>query len=266
MNGRWGLAFGILLALASPLAALQSSEAPSIGPPLPVPKPVGKGEDFGIGLSFLKDRVYLKLTHYTTEGTDQSTTSPAIVRSDNLEVMDGLLGQARITQVEHDKRTDVGGHGLFGHQSKGKEVQLIGTPIPNWRFQANYSQSTPMENYRFREWLAWEGVNAKFLSQFPQTLVVGSKTIADHLTLVHNELIAQTGSVGVGKQGNREHKVNLFTRYDLRSGWRKGVYVGGGYQHQSKMFTGVNATTREKLYGNSFWRADGLNRREKIYL
>lgn len=237
---------------------LNAAGDPTLGPPIPVPKPVGKGGDYGIGISMLNDKVYLKVTFYTTEGTNQSITSPSIVRTDNQEVMDGLLGQGRISQADHDKRTDVGAHGLFGHQSKGKEVQLIGTPIPNWRFQANYSQSRPMENYRFREWLAWEQVNAKFLAQFPQTLVVGSRTIADHLTLVHNELIAQTGSVGIGKQGNREHKVNLFTRYDVRSGWFKGVYFGGGYQHQSKMFTGVNATTKEKRYGNSYWRADAL--------
>jgi iron complex outermembrane recepter protein len=237
---------------------LNASGDPMLGPPLPVPKPVGKGEDFGIGISLLQDKLYLKVTRYTTEGTDQSTTSPSIVRTINQDVLDGLLGLRLISQAEHDKRIDVGGHGLFGHQSKGTEIQFTGNPVKNWRFQLNWSESKPIENYRFREWLTWEGVNAKFLSQFNQSMVVGSRTLTVHQTMIHDELIAQTKAVGIGKLGNREHKVNLFTRYDIPFSPLKGVYVGGGYQHQSKMFVGTIPATGEKLFGNSYWRADAL--------
>jgi len=42
MNCRWRLVFGMLLALAAPLAAEQTQGAPAIGPPLPVPRAAGK--------------------------------------------------------------------------------------------------------------------------------------------------------------------------------------------------------------------------------
>jgi hypothetical protein len=51
--------------------------------PIPVPKPTGQGVDYGIGVSLLDDRLYLRGTWYTTRGKDQTTTSPSRVRAAN---------------------------------------------------------------------------------------------------------------------------------------------------------------------------------------
>ena len=155
-------------------------------------------------------------------------------------------------------RVEVGGQGLFGHESTGTEIQLTGNPTRYWRFQVNYSESNPLENYRFAEWLKWEEINKQFLSKFDQNLVLGAQTIAQRLDDIHNELAAQTAAVGIGKLGNRRYKYNFFTRCDFSSGWLKNVYIGGGYKHQSKMFVGKNSTTGEKLYGNAFGYADAM--------
>lgn len=82
-------------------------------------------------------------------------------------------------------------------------------------------------------------------------------TIAELITLYKDELRVQTQSDGIGKLGNRRYKVNFATRYDFPSGWLKGVYIWGGYRHQSKMYTGLDAAMN-KVYTNSFWNADAM--------
>lgn len=227
--------------------------------PIPVPKPQNESEDYSIGLGFLGGRLYLKATAYDTRARDQSTTSPSAVRTSNTRILDYLLGQGLISQQEHDRRDDVGAQGLFGHQSKGYEFELKGNPTRNWNVSVGYSKSDPLENYRFPEWLRWEDINRQFVSRFDQAAVLpNGRTLAQELVFIDEELFAQTRAVGIGKLGNRRYKVSLFTKYRLSSGWLKGVYVGGGYKHQSRMFVGPHQVTRQLLYGNSYWSADAL--------
>jgi iron complex outermembrane recepter protein len=227
--------------------------------PVPVTKPEGKGNDFGVGLSLLENKLYLKGTVYKTEGADQSTTSPTAVRTSNARILETLHAQGLITQQDLDRRTDLGNQGLFGHQSKGYEFQVTGNPTRSWRLQASYARATPIENYRFPEWIRWEAINRQYLVQFNQNIVLpNARTIAQELEFIHDELAVHQAAIGIGKLGNRKHKVSLFTRYDFRSGWLKNVYVGGGYRHQSKMFVGVRNDNNQLLYGNSYWYADAL--------
>jgi iron complex outermembrane recepter protein len=227
--------------------------------PIPVPKPENNSEDFGIGVALLGGKVYLKATYYNTQARDQSITSPSAVRTSNTRILDFLLGQGVISQQEHDLRDEVGGQGLFGHQSKGYEFEVKGNPTRNWNISLGFSKSDPLEHYRFPEWLRWEQINRQFVSQFNQTLVLpNGRTIAGELDFIRDELSAQTRAVGVGKLGNRRYKVSLFNKYRFSTGVLKGVYVGGGYKHQSKMFTGPHQVTQELLYGNSWWSADAL--------
>lgn len=227
--------------------------------PIPVPKPHNESEDYSIGLGFLGGRLYLKATAYHTQARDQSITSPSAVRTSNTRILDYLLGQGLISQPEHDRRDDVGGQGLFGHQSKGYELELKGNPTRNWNVSAGFSKSNPLENYRFPEWLRWEEINRQFVSRFdPAAVLPNGRTLAQELVFINQELFAQTRAVGIGKLGNRRYKVSLFTKYRFSSGRLKGVYVGGGYKHQSRMFVGPHQVTRELLYGNSYWGADAL--------
>jgi outer membrane receptor protein involved in Fe transport len=137
-------------------------------------------------------------------------------------------------------------------------LQITGNPTRNWRMTASYAYVKPVEDYRFQEWLKWEEINQAFLAQFDQNIVLESdRTIAEELVFIREELAAQTAATGVGKLGTRHHKVSLFTRYSFAEGWLKGVYIGGGYRHQSKMFVGLD-DQGNKLYGNSFSYVDAL--------
>lgn len=223
-----------------------------------VPAPKGEGEDLGLGLSLLNDRIYAKLTYYETAGRQQATTSPALVRTINTRIMDALLAAGLVSQLERDQRTNVGSQGLFDHASKGWEVQVTANPTRNWRIQANYALADAVEENKFTEWLNWEKLTTPYLSRFDQGLLTASgNTLREEILTYQGELRAQTEAVGLGKLGNRRHKVSLVTRYTVNSGRLKGAYVGGTYRHQSKMFTGLDPNGNV-VYANSFWRSDLL--------
>jgi outer membrane receptor for ferric coprogen and ferric-rhodotorulic acid len=229
--------------------------------PISVPKPTGEGEDYGIGISLLDDRLYIRGTWFKTRGKDQTTTSPSRVRSANGRIMDALFEEGLISQAVHDARTDVGGQGVFGHETKGVELQVTGNLTPNWRLTAGYSHSDPVEDYRFPEWLLWEDINRQFLASLGpgvMDIMTSARTIAEELeNEIRDSLAENTSAVGIGKLGTRHHKYNLFTRYSFPSEKLKGLYVGGGYRHQTKMFVGVD-NDGNFLYGNSYWSVDAL--------
>lgn len=228
------------------------------GDPLPAPAPEGEGEDFGVGVSLLQNRIYAKATYYETAGRQQSTTSPARVRGSNTAILDALLSAGLISQSERDRRTDVGGQGLYDHASKGWEVQVTANPTNNWRLQANYALADAVEENKFTEWLNWEKLSTAYFSRFNQNLVLANgNTLREEILDYQGELRAQTEAVGIGKLGNRRHKVSVVTRYTLTNGWLRGAYVGGTYRHQSKMFSGLDANGNV-VYTNSFWRSDFL--------
>ncbi len=240
---------------------LHLSGDPALGA-VPVPKPVGKGVDYGIGFSLLDDRLYVRGTWYTTEGKDQSVTSPSRVRGANERIMDTLFEAGLITQAVRDARTNVGADGLFGHKTTGVELQVTGNVTPNWRITAGYSYSDPVENYRFSEWIAWEEINRQFLASLGpgvmNLVTEAGRTIGAELEdEIRDAMEENTAAVGVGKFGSRHHKVSLFTRYNFTSEKLKGLYVGGGYRHQSKMFVGTDLDGNS-LYGRSYWSMDAM--------
>jgi iron complex outermembrane recepter protein len=224
---------------------------------LRVPPPEGVGEDIGVGVEFLDGKIHAKAVYYTTSAENQSTTSPGGMRNANTRIMRALLEGGYITQEEHERRTDVGGHGLFDYVSEGWELQVTANPTKQWRFVVNHAIADAVDDNKFLEWGNWASLTTQYLSAFPVNSIVTSSgdTIADEIRVYEDELDAQTRSSGIGKLGNRKSKTSMVTRYNLASGPLSGAYVGAAYRHQSKMFTGVDASL-QPVYGNSFWTAD----------
>ncbi|MGH8020556.1 MAG: TonB-dependent siderophore receptor [Opitutaceae bacterium] len=230
------------------------------GDPLQTLPPEGEGEDFGLALDLFGGRVYARATYYTTEGKDQSTTSPARIRNQaNRPIMDALLSQGLISEEEHSRRLEVGGHGLFDHASKGVELQIVANATRDWRFILNAAKTDAVETNKFVEWKNWVALTDEFLSQFDTDSIVteDGDTVTDLIQLYHDEIEFQTEANGLGKLGNRRYRVNFFTRYNFSSGPLKGAYIGGGYQYNSRMFAGLDAD-EDISYTNSYWRADLL--------
>lgn len=236
----------------------------------------GEGRDAGLALELFEGRIHAKVTYYETEGVGQSTTSPIPVRNANEDILDALLANGLIGKEEHDFRNDVGRHGLFDHKSDGWEVQITANrwPTKNWRFRFNYAFTDAVEGNKFAEWLRWHALNLQYLSQFPTdgngnivNPVTGaivktdnSRTIAEEINFyltTNDGLNEQTELSGLGKLGNRHHKVNFFTHYDFQHGWLKGASIGGGFKYQSQMFAGLDPD-RRRVRTPSFWNADAM--------
>src|SRR5687768_200740 len=97
-----------------------------------------------------------------------------------MRIMASLLADWLISQLEHDRRNDLGRHGLFDHQSDGVDIQITANATKKGRFQANYTLTDAVEENRFSEWKAWHALNLADLSQFTIIGIVTSaaRTIA----------------------------------------------------------------------------------------
>ncbi|MBP7140827.1 MAG: hypothetical protein KBA71_02885 [Opitutaceae bacterium] len=231
------------------------------GEAIPVPPPQGVGKDYGIGLRLLDGRIYAKATAYTTSSKNLSATAPNALRRDNVDIMEALQGAGYITQAEFFKRTDVtavGGHGLFDLDAKGYEVQVTANLTRDWRFTASYSRTKAVQSNTFAAIVKWFDLTKAYLAKFPGNLPTDSyASITEQLGVMKDELDNFTSSDGTGKLGNRLDKVSLFTRYSFSGGSLRGLYIGGGFRHQGKMFVGTDSSGG-KLWGNAFSRTDLL--------
>jgi iron complex outermembrane receptor protein len=222
--------------------------------------PEGVGKDAGVGLRLFDGRLVARAVYFETQSRYNSSTFSTATVDGNRRILDALRTAGRITQADYDKRTTIAGIGLFDYDATGFEFEVTVNPAKYLRIRANYSITDPIQSNIYPEWLAWDAQNVAWLATVNTAGVItsqSSRTIAQEVAAYQAEIAEATASDGLGTLGNRRHKVSLFARYDLGwMGWQ-GAFVGTGYRHQSKMFTGVNSTG-DSRHGNSFGRADAM--------
>jgi iron complex outermembrane receptor protein len=96
-------------------------------------------------------------------------------------------------------------------RSRGVELDLTVTPVPNWQLYLSYSYM----NARIVE---VTGNDAAILAQDPATLDAAGQVNYKNVSLLHNARL----------QMSAPHLTNLWTRYDFSAGGLAGAYVGGG--------------------------------------
>lgn len=246
-----------------PVSGARGFVMPATGEPgalVTAEAPEGVGRDIGLGLRLFDGKVTGRAVYFETQSRNNSSTFSTATVDGNLRILDALRTAGRITQADYDKRTTIAGIGLFDYDATGFEFEVTANPAKYLRIRASYSISDPVQSNIYPEWLAWDKQNVAWLATVDTTGVVtslSSRTIAQEVAAYQAEISEATASDGLGTLGNRRHKVSIFARHDLGwMGW-KGAYVGAGYRHQSKMFTGVNSTG-DFLYGNSYGRADAM--------
>jgi iron complex outermembrane receptor protein len=232
------------------------------GTPIPIEPPRGRGEDAGLALDLFQGRLFARATYYTTRGQHQSTTSPTPVQDANVRILDALYAARLISAEDRETRLRTGSQDIFDHRSRGLEVQVTANLTSTWRWQATYSSTDAVEENLFPSWRAWHVQNLAFLGRLNTAGVVTSsgRTIAQEVDFYLNTgsgLNEYTENDGGTKLGTRRHKASLFTRYGFTSGWLKGVYVGGGWSYQSRLFTGLDPL-RHPAWAPSYWRADAM--------
>lgn len=230
----------------------------------PPGNPEGSGEDMGFAVTLLDGKLHARAVYYRSgtvgaagaHGFGSSTTSPGVITT---QVLDALVGARLISNAEADaRRVDANGV-TYDRTSEGYEFSLTANPTKNWRLQVNYSQTSSFEENIGAELAAWAAELLPYLKRFPQTLATANgSTIAGVIANFESAMADQFALNGEDVGGNRKHKVNFFTRYTFSGGPLKGLFVGGGYRHQSKNVAGRDGPQGEFLHGRSYWLADAL--------
>jgi iron complex outermembrane recepter protein len=225
------------------------------------PNSKGKGTDYGLALALLDGKINLRTNYYTTDSVSQSASygvggiGPNSVAKN---ILGALQAAGRITLAQQDAHTTIAEGVTFDMSSKGYELVLTANPTKNWRLQTNYSYTDTARTNFGPEVKAWMNQEIAYWKSFNQGGLItgGGNTIDAAIAFMLDGYNTQANIEGVGELGNRKHKVNVFTRYDLPGETLKGAHVGGGYRHQSRNLAGTNAASTIGYYGKSFWRAE----------
>jgi iron complex outermembrane receptor protein len=229
----------------------------------PGSNPVGKGRDMGLSFSLFDDRLSARVVYFTSgvkgataaHGFGSGTTSPASLTSN---ITSALLAQGLISQAAADAHTVLATGISYDRQSSGYELNVVGNIRRNWSIQANYSYTTSAEQNIGTELKTWAATALPYFRAFDPNIVSGSLTIGQILANFDAAMQTQFALEGLDVEGNRRQKLNVFTRYSVPSGMFKGLYVGGGYLHQSKTVAGEVSALGPILFGRSYWLASAL--------
>ncbi len=242
-----------------------------------VKAPSGKTNDYGIKLSFLKNRLYFTATKFHTVSKNEFGFSGfnktnvvniwnAIGNSGTLDAA-GSAFALRQGQVMNQ----VQGY-MQDAESRGHEFEIVGQPLPNWSISVNYSKndtrrSNMATEYRAYidkykpEWLKYRDFS---LTQTAAPGVERAANFADWRTAAEvlttgdvtintdsvNEAIADAEALFFdnpytfeGKRfvGDPLHNFNLRTRYEFKEGALKGLTVGAGTRLRKGRIAGARS-------------------------
>ncbi len=226
------------------------------------PNPESSGWDAGLAFAFLEGKINLRLSRYVNDlknaggtGFGGSSDNPTVLAN---TVLGTLVRAGLLTQAQADARTPNSNGATTGRQTNGYEVTLSANPTRNWRLQANYSYTRGADDNIAPEVKSWAAENIPYYLQYASLpTTVDGQTIQSVITTWQNTVNNIFALEGLSLRGNRRHKINLFTRYNVPWAPLKGLFVGGGYRHLSKSELGLDATNAI-TYGNSYWLADAL--------
>jgi outer membrane receptor protein involved in Fe transport len=222
--------------------------------------PAGTGRDVGLSFSLPGGKVYGRVVYYMTNSAGQMDFRLQEVGNHNARVLEALRLAGVLTQAQVDAGSVTANGATFDRRSDGYELQVTGNPLPNWRLLANFSVANATEDNIAPEVKKWAAEALPYWSTFSSSAIITSlgRTPAAERTSLQTVLDDLFETEGAGQLGNRRYKVSAFTRYGFTQGVLRGAFVGGGYRHQSKMLVGRDATTKEKIFGNSYWQADAF--------
>lgn len=201
----------------------------------PFPLNSGEGEDYGVMLSLLDGRIFVRAGFFQTTSVDQNKAygvNNVSIRNDR--IMDAMLAAGLISP---DKviRFEGGDFDLADLETKGYEINVTANVTPSWRVFFNLSHSESVEtNLLKRSRPAAALVVPLWRNPAAQSLVTtAGVTVAREILNYESWLASTTAVENEGTIGHRELEMRGFTRYDFRSGLLKGVFVGGGLSYGS---------------------------------
>jgi iron complex outermembrane receptor protein len=223
--------------------------------------PEGQGNDYGIVLTLFDGKLVARANYYKTDlanGTNSNyggtTTAPDAVGD---AILNALVAQNLITAAEADTHRVVNTGATYAQLVEGYEFNLTANPTRNWRLQANFSYTDGYTSEVAPEVQVWAAREIPFFRRFDQNIAASGGTIGQLLRNWEDYNNQQLELVGLTLAGNRKYKVNLFTSYSFSEGFLKGLRVGGGYRHQSKLPIG-QYPDKSLQYGPSWWDSSAM--------
>ncbi len=230
----------------------------------PADSPEGQGTDMGFSFDLIEGKLSARVAYFFTDiinGHDfrfgGNANNPTVYARD---ILDALVSSGQITDSAADARRLDSNGATFTRRVEGYELNLTANPTRNWRLNLNYSITDGFETNIAPEVSQWFEEFQTFLSAYDRSVATArnnGQTIAENMAEFAEELEDSKGLEGRALPGNRREKVSVFTRYTFRDGLLKGVFVGGGVRHNSKLVAGVSGTG-DIQYGNSYSETDFL--------
>jgi hypothetical protein len=220
------------------------------------PPAKGEGEDAGLIINLLEDKLYFRATAYHSAQKGAAdfrfggATGP---QSTSTFILNALQSAGRINQATNDAHRSTASGGTYDRTSKGYEFTLTASPTKNLRLHANFSTTPEIVEWMAQEFAYYRSFNAGSVVTADAGATIDAKMAQMQLAMDQSKELD-----GLPTSGGRRYKVNAFGRYSFSSGWLKGLMLGGGYTHQSKNIVGRDTATRQLFYGNSYWLADAL--------
>ncbi len=218
--------------------------------------PEGKGTDYGVSVSLFDGKLVARANRFETNlvnGANSSyggtATAPDAMGD---AILDALVAQGFITSADANARRVTNSGATYAQLVQGYEFNLTANPTRNWRLQANFSYTDGYVSDIAPEVQAWAKVMIPYFKSFPQGTAVGNNTIGGLLTSWEDYNNGQLELIGLTLPGNRKYKANVYTAYTFSEGFLKGVRVGGGYYHYSKLPIG-QYPDKSLQYGPSYW-------------
>jgi len=272
----------------NPLFSLFANQATNVAPAntsrrtiennFDVPNPVqGKGNDMGVMLRFMEDKLAIRLTYFKGENPGNPVNRASSVVQDYDRIVSAFMtsinpatGQPYITQADAMSRfiyiKSRGSAGTYGGAivdgmsddvTTGYEADIKFNPSRNWTLTASASYTKLDRSNIFSEFEPWFDKEKAFLQKFgnPAGLVDQNNAPVDVSQRLQSMVLAVDDLRNAGAFGfnNRPYKANFFTRYAFSSGKLRGFFVGGGMRWQSqnrvqRQVTGLNDAGRP-VYG-----------------
>ena len=223
--------------------------------------PEGKGTDYGIAVTLFEGKLYARANYFKTDlsgdansNYGSTTNNPGLIGD---QILNALVADGKITAAEADTHRVDGTGSTFSRLVEGYEFNLTANPTKNWRLQANFSYTDGFTSSIAPEIQEWAARELPFFRKFDQSLVTPNGTIAQRIESFEDYNNSQLELVGLALAGNRKYKMNIYTAYSFSEGRLRGLRVGAGYRHQSKIPIG-QYPDQSLQYGPSWWDTNAM--------
>ena len=222
----------------------------------------GEGEDLGIRLSLLDNRISASVSRYQTAEVNTS------VGRDNAFI--NAINTIWLTLGRVDRSVQASSRDSQSTEGEGWEYEITANPLPRWRLSANFSETEQVTSaiqprngaYVEANRAVWQASAALPLAPggagVPATDSTTGQpsTVATAIRLIDDLYQGFRQAEGQSRRQLRRYNGNFFSTYTFasdQSRWLRELTVGGGANHRGKAVVGYDTTRNNApLYGSAY--------------